>query len=166
MMNQTETAQLEKAWMATRIVWSALLGSLGVYLIVAKVLEENLTPFENIPFELLKNILFGVAILVFIAAFFVRKALMGTADESAPLAPRSMPSPVAQATASQKYIVGIVATSALCESIGVSGLVFFILSRDTAALYQFVAVSALAMFIYRPRKEEFMKVATGTRRNG
>ncbi len=63
--------------MVCRIVWFSLLGTLGVYLLVAKLVEEKLRPVENVPFDLLKSILFGITIVIFLAAYFVRKALIG-----------------------------------------------------------------------------------------
>ncbi len=48
---------------------------------------------------------------------------------------------------------------ALSESIGIYGMVLFILSKDSMTLYQFITMSAIAMFYYRPRKEELLEVA-------
>ncbi len=166
MIDQNENMQLEKVWMATRITWSALLGSLGVYLLVAKILENKLTPVQNMPFGLLKNILFGISILAFIAAFFIRKALLGTSGNGVPSTFRQGAPTVSQAPAAGRYIAAITAASGISEGIGICGLVFFFLSRDAFTLYQFIALSALAMFVYRPRKDELMQYVSDAHRRG
>jgi hypothetical protein len=47
----------------------------------------------------------------------------------------------------------------LSESIGVAGVVLFYLFKDSATLYQFLIFSSIAMFYFRPRKEELLQVA-------
>jgi len=145
-------------------VWSALLGSLGVYVLVAMIMADKLTPVENIPFGFVKNILFGISVLVFIAAFVIRKVLLRIADTNAPAVVRQGSPAGAQPPAAGKYIVAIIAASGLSESIGVCGLIFFFISQDSAALYQFITISALAMFVYRPRKEELLQLAADMQR--
>jgi hypothetical protein len=164
MIDQKEKVQLDKAWMTIVSVWSALLGSLGVYVLIAMIMADKLTPVEGIPFDLMKNILFGVSVLVFITAFVVRKTLLGIAVTNAPVMVRQEPSTEAQPPAAGKYIVAIIAASGLSESIGICGLVFFFLSKDSAALYQFITISALAMFVCRPRKDELLQFAADMQR--
>ena len=43
---------------------------------------------------------------------------------------------------------------ALCESIGIYGLVLFFLGDTFQTLYTFVVISAAGMFYYRPKREE------------
>ncbi len=164
MIDPNAEAQLEKVWMVSRIVWAALLGTLGVYLLVAEILEDKLTPVKNIPFELLKNILFGISVAVFIAAFFIRKSIIGSVDDGAPAAPAKSPSPLAQAPGGGRYFVAIIASCGLSESIGICGFVLFILGQDSPTLYQFIGISALAMLVYRPRKDEFLQLAGDMKR--
>ncbi len=55
----------------------------------------------------------------------------------------------------------------MSKSIGILGFVLFILGHDPATLYQFIGVSDFAMFLYRPRKDEFLQfVSEGRRRSG
>ena len=48
---------------------------------------------------------------------------------------------------------------ALSEFIGIMGLVLFFLGDNFQVLYTFMAISALAMFFYRPRREELETLA-------
>ena len=166
MTDEEEKAQLDKAWMASRIIWFVLFGTLGIYVIVAKFLEGNLTQMEAMPFGLFKNILFGVAIVLFITAHFVRRSLIGSPDSDATGTPSRTATQLGQTPAAGRYIVAIVASAALSESIGVCGLVLFVLSQDATTLYQFVGISAIAMFIYRPKREEFEEIVASAGRKG
>ena len=43
---------------------------------------------------------------------------------------------------------------ALSEFIGIMGLVLFFLGDNFQVLYTFMAISTIAMFLYRPKREE------------
>jgi hypothetical protein len=58
-----------------------------------------------------------------------------------------------------KYTTVVVITSALLESIGIYGVVLFLLARDTRLLYQLLMISAAAMIYFRPRKEKLLALA-------
>jgi hypothetical protein len=53
----------------------------------------------------------------------------------------------------------MVASLALSESIGVYGLVLFFLGESFRTLYIFIGISALAMLLYRPKREELETLA-------
>jgi len=48
---------------------------------------------------------------------------------------------------------------ALSESIGVFGLVLFLLGKNPTDLYLLILISAVAMLIYRPRKDEVISLS-------
>jgi hypothetical protein len=48
----------------------------------------------------------------------------------------------------------MVVSLALSESIGIYGLVLFFLGESFRTLYIFLGISALAIFLYRPKREE------------
>lgn len=47
----------------------------------------------------------------------------------------------------------------MSETMGIFGLVLFLLGKNSVDLYLLVAVSAAAMIMYRPRKEEVIVLA-------
>ena len=57
------------------------------------------------------------------------------------------------------YAAVVIISLALSESIGIYGLVLFLLGGGFKTLYTFIAVSALAMVFYRPKREEMEKLA-------
>ena len=58
-----------------------------------------------------------------------------------------------------QYIPAVITTLALAESIGIYGLLLFLLGGDFKTLYTFIIVSALAMIFYRPKREELERLA-------
>jgi hypothetical protein len=69
------------------------------------------------------------------------------------------PTPSAQSSSIGKYAVAMVVSLALSESIGVYGLVLFFLGESFRTLYIFIGISALAIFLYRPKREELESLA-------
>jgi hypothetical protein len=58
-----------------------------------------------------------------------------------------------------KYTTFVIVSLALSESIGIYGFVLFLLGDSFQTLYTFIAVSALAMIFYRPKRKELEKLA-------
>lgn len=160
MLEKSEIEQLDKAWTIIRIIWGALAGSLAVYLLVCKLIEDQLKPVgSDFPLETLKNALFGVAVLTFFIIYYVRKAMLkASVRGSANVLVQNQSSQI-QNPAAVKYLTAIIVAMALSESIGIYGLVLFFLSKDSMVLYQFITMSAISMFYYRPRKEELWQIA-------
>ena len=48
---------------------------------------------------------------------------------------------------------------ALSEGIGIFGFILFFLGRNTTDLYILILIAALAMFLYRPKKEDIISLA-------
>jgi len=151
------TKELDKAWTTIKIVWGALVGSLAIYLLACKLMETQLTPLSpGLPIETMRVSFIIIAIVTIAATSYIRKALLKIS--------KSEPSFVKirrhqQPPAAAKYTTAIIVAMALSESIGIYGVVLFVLSKDAPTLYLFLVVSAMAMLYYRPRKEELLQVA-------
>lgn len=167
MLVKSDSEQLDKSWKVIRIIWSSLFGSLAIYLLVCKFMEDQLRPVGiDIPLETFKNILFGVSIVILFTAHYVRKAMLkipdrGAASTFAPASSRQIQHPAAG-----KYLSAIIVAMALSESIGIMGVVLFFLAKDLPTLYQFIFLSAIAMFYFRPRKEELLQLADEMEKQG
>ena len=57
-----------------------------------------------------------------------------------------------------KYSIAVIASLAMSESIGIYGLVLFLLGKNAMDLYLLVGISAAAMFYYRPKKDELLNL--------
>jgi hypothetical protein len=53
----------------------------------------------------------------------------------------------------------VIVSLVLCDSIGIFGLVLFFLNDSFRTLHFFIGISALAMYFYRPKREEFETLA-------
>jgi hypothetical protein len=58
------------------------------------------------------------------------------------------------------YTTAVIVSLALCDSIGLFGLVLFMLGDSFPTLHVFIGISALAMYFYRPKREELETLAT------
>ena len=155
MLQKDELEQINKGWKTIRVIWLALLGSLVVYLVVCMVIGDQLTiSMAGSQLEIFKYALFGVAVMTLFGAYFFRKLFLKSIA--------GMPGTGHQAAshpAVGKYMVVIVIVMALLESIGIYGVVLFMVSKDTVSLYQLMVLSAIGMLYFRPKKEELIDVA-------
>nr|WP_319394595.1 hypothetical protein [uncultured Desulfobacter sp.] len=154
---QDDEKRLLSGWRIVLIIWGAILGSLGVYLIVClnieTALQVNIGP--DFPLATLKYALFGVACVTVVVVYILRKFLLNSGRSIV----NSTQAASAQHPALAKYTTAVVITSALLESIGIYGVVLFLLAKDTRSLYQLLSISAAAMIYFRPRKEELLNLA-------
>ena len=157
---QKEMKQLDTGWRVILVIWGAIFVSLGVYLAVCIIMEKELQ-FDldpNFPIETIKFALFGVSFITLFVVHYLRKFLFKT--NSPIITPRQALSPQQQALG--KYSVIVIITLALLDSIGIYGVVLFIMSKDTLSLYQLLIISAVAMIHFRPRKEELLNLVAKT----
>jgi hypothetical protein len=64
-----------------------------------------------------------------------------------------------------RYTTAMVVALALCESIGIFGLVLFLLGDTYRTLHAFISLSAVSMVYYRPKLEELETLCV-TMKNG
>jgi hypothetical protein len=161
MFEPQEQAAINKGMQTLWIIWAAMLGSLFSYIIACHILGEGFGQFEgsDLPIGLLRKILVGVGVVVLLLAYFKRRSLL--------LDPKGIPQPKpVERTAGwntipfvAKYVAVVIVSLAMSESIGIYGFVLFLLGDSFQTLYTFIAVSALAMLFYRPKREELNKLA-------
>jgi hypothetical protein len=134
-----------------KIVWLALLGSLVVYVIVGRLVAPGLTSLLSAEaFPMLRTALYALGLITLIGAGYMRRLILAARGPSA--------SPV-QAGLSpllQKYSSAVIASLAMSESVGIYGLVLFLLGKNTMDLYLPVGIAAAALFYFRPRREELL----------
>ena len=154
-----EKEQLLQGYRIVLIIWVAILASLPIYLVVCMAVRDQLQSIADFnTFEILKYALWVLSALTLIGAHFLRRLLLraSTATGVQTVSP--------QHPAVAKYTVAIIITMALLESIGIYGVVLYFVGMDTTSLQQLLLVSAIAMFFYRPRKEELFTLAVRMKR--
>ena len=144
---------VERLLLVQKIIWLALLGSLVMYLLVGRfVAPDFASPVSGETFASLRIALIALGFVTLIAAHYVRRLILGAAGRSA------APDPDRQASAPQRYASAVIASLAMSESVGIYGLVLFLLGKNEMDLYLLVGISAAAMFYFRPRKDELLSL--------
>lgn len=122
-----------------RIIWRALLGSLGLYAALPWFLRSGARE-ESVDALLL--ILIAVAVVTGVATFAVRELLLVRPIRSGAL---RVDTDTGLARVTQISVV----LWALCESVGLYGLVLYQLSGEPRYLYLFLMASAGLFFAHR-----------------
>ena len=92
----------------------------------------------------IRTILYIVAITTFPVMKFVRHVLLRLNQTmSGNKSPKS------------RYMLTIIISMLVAESIGIYGFVMYILGDSYNTLYIFIMLSALAMFLYKPNQQEY-----------
>ncbi len=167
MLEETDRVALEKGVRILWIIWAAMLGLLFIYVFVCHQIGEEIkgNTSPDFPIALLKNILYGAVIVTLFLTHFLRRFML-TGQFSSPEAKPFKPASISdQPSLLAKYTIAVFISLALCESIGIYGLVLFFLGDDIQTLYIFITISALSMFYYRPKMEELERVALIMKRN-
>ena len=138
------------------IIWGFIFGSLFIYVFICHLFGDELgrSTNLNIPLDLMRNILYGVAISTLILTRFLRKFMLAGRPGSSGPTSSNPPPRSSQSSSIGKYATTMVVSLPLSESIGIYGLVLFFLGESFRTLYIFIGISALAMFLYRPKREE------------
>lgn len=141
--------EMERMLLTLKIVWLALLGSLAVYLVVGRLVVPGLAfPLSGESFRILRTALYALGFVTLLAAAYVRRLILSMGSRSAG------PAQAGQSSVPQKYASAVIASLAMSESVGIYGLVLFLLGKNVMDLYLLVGIAAAAMFYFRPRQDE------------
>ncbi len=155
-MNE-ERKKLKKNMIGVWLVWSLMVLFLIAYVAICHMLiiyakyESTVSP--ELPFDSLRNILIAISLFEIILVYILRKFLLKPRKKS-PINGKS-------STPTGKYLTVILISCALADSIGIYGLVLFLVRPNFPMLYAFTAVAAIVMIAFRPKFEEFERLALG-----
>jgi F0F1-type ATP synthase membrane subunit c/vacuolar-type H+-ATPase subunit K len=140
--------ELNKEMRRINFIYFALLFSLVIYLFVGLTIGKNTKATIGDGFTVLRTALYVISLISLLAAkpikkFVWKKGRISTRQTG------SFYNPVIQ-----RYTRAIVISAAVLETIGVYGLVLFMLGKNPVDLYVLLAVSAVAMLQNRPKREE------------
>ncbi|WP_411727972.1 hypothetical protein [Methyloglobulus sp.] len=60
--------------------------------------------------------------------------------------------------AKSRYLLTVIVSMLLVEGVGVLGFVMFMLGDDFNTLYIFTGLSALGLYLYRPKQDEYIRI--------
>lgn len=146
--------ELNRGMLILKIIWFAMLASLAIYLFVGLLAETRVqVPMDKDTFALIKKVLYVMAFATLIATGYIRKLFLSAKIQYRP------PTGTSRHPVLQKYTSATILALALSESIGIYGLILFFIWKNTLDLCLLILISAAAIFIYRPREEEVIKLA-------
>ena len=145
--------ELEKGMSILKIIWAALAMSLIMYVFAVPLLlgDTNLVlPAEA--YADLRLTLYGIAFATLVASWFVRRLILAGKPSATPTKSRQHP-------VIQRYTTAMIVALAMTEAIGLYGLVLYLLGNNRTDLYLLTTLSAAAMTLYFPRKDEVLQFA-------
>ena len=152
--------ELDKGVLTLKLIWSAMLLSLAIYLFVGLQVVDNVrSSMDEGTFGVVKTAFCIIALAVLIVTRYVRKMVLSGKWQTRPPADAGeVPAP-SRHPALQTYTTATILALAMSESIGVCGLFLFFLGKNPMDLYLLLLISAAAMFMYRPSREELITLS-------
>jgi hypothetical protein len=139
----------DKGMAAITVIWIAMLAALPLYLLMGLLAAPNMrAAMDEGTFDLLRKALYLIGLVLLFAAGAVRRLIWNGEHRAAGLAPGPA------AAAMQRYMGAVIASLAMCEGIGVFGLLLYLLGKNANDLFLLLGISAAAMVHYRPKREE------------
>jgi len=161
MVEMPGTEQNGKSMLTLWIIWAAMIGSLVMYVILCHLIGDEVGKNVNpdLPVDRIKKILYLVAAVTLFIAYYLRKFMLSGRIKSPGVALTGSGVGSKQLPHIAKYTIAMIVSLALSESIGIYGLVLFLLGDNFNTLYTFIGVSAIAMYFFRPKGYEIEKLA-------
>ena len=150
MLGRVEPVQLKSDLFLPWLIQGVMLASLLVYIIVCITLGDQIQqPLPEAQRILIRTILYVVAIVTFPMTNLLRYIQLSL-NQTMPFS-----SIEPEGEAKKRYLVTVIVSMALIESVGIFGFVMFILGDNFNTLYIFTGLSALGLFLYRPKVHEY-----------
>jgi hypothetical protein len=153
MPGRVEPVQLKSDLFLPWLIQGVMLASLVVYVIVCITLGDQIQqPLPEVQRVLIRTILYVVAIVTFPMTNLLRyiQLLLNQTMPFSNLDP--------EGEAKKRYLVTVIVSMSLIESVGIFGFIMFILGDNFNTLYIFTGLSALGLFLYRPKPEEYARI--------
>jgi hypothetical protein len=103
-------------------------------------------------FGALKTLLYLFTFIIIVITRYIRRFILSGKGQNGQATQNFQPLTL------QKYTTAMIAAWALLESIGIFGLVLFLLGKNPMDLYLLILISAAAMLWYRPKKDELINL--------
>jgi hypothetical protein len=148
MLGRVEREQSKSDLILPWMVVVMMLVMLVAYVVVCHLFGEQLQqPLPQNQRELIRTILYAIAIVTFPLTNLIRHIQLRLNQTM----PGDTPS-------KSRYLLTVTVSMVLIESVGIFGFIMFILGDDFNTLYIFTGLSALGMFLYRPKLDEYYDI--------
>lgn len=159
MISNEEIERINKGVMPLNVIWAAMLVSLFIYIVVGLYAKDFLRiTMEMTVVDTLRNVLYLVSFVTLIATRFIRKLILSGKGRNLSAEADQSSYQGGQSGVLARYASAMIVSLAMTESIGIYGLVLFFLGKNEMDLYLFILVSAAAMLVYRPKRDEIVSL--------
>jgi hypothetical protein len=140
----TEKNDLFPHWLVVGI----MLLTLMVYVLICHQLGHDLRqPLPEAQRVFVRTAFYAIAIVAFPITNLIRHIQLKL-NQTVP----------SNKSAKSRYLLTVIVSMILVESVGVLGFVMFMLGDDFNSLYMFTGLSALGLYLYRPKTEEYHSI--------
>ncbi len=146
--------ELSRRLSALKVIWLGMLGALAIYLFIGlRIAPDIQVSLDKSTFGVIKTVLYLFTLIIIIITRYASRFVRSGKGQYGQAIQNSEPLTL------QKYTTVMIVAWALLEGIGIFGLVLFLLGKNPMDLYLLIAISAAAMFWYRPKKDDLMNLA-------
>ncbi len=143
--------ELSRRLSTLKVIWFGMLGVLAVYVFIGLSIAKDVeVSMDKSTFGVIKTVLYLFTLVIIITTRYASRFILSGKGQSGQATQSFEPMTL------QKYTTAIIVAWALLDCIGIFGLVLFLLGKNPMDLYLLVAISAAAMFWYRPKKEDLV----------
>ncbi len=145
--------ELNRKLSTLKVIWFGMLGALAIYVFIGLSIAKDVhVSIDKSTFGVIKTVLFLFTLVIIIITRYASRFILSGKGQSGQTTQSFEPLTL------QKYTTAIIVAWALLDCIGIFGLVLFLLGKNPMDLYLLVAISAAAMFWYRPKKEDLVNL--------
>ena len=144
--------ELDRSWKTIYVIWIAMLIALFVYMLVGLSLGDKINiPIDKGVLEIIRYVFYLISGVIVFSIKYVRKSIFNSTSPPGK-------SSISDDPQISNYIKATITSMAMAEFVAVLGLVLYILGKNSIDLYLLVFISAASMIIYRPFKEQMIKM--------
>ncbi len=145
--------ELNRRLSTLKVIWFGMLGALAIYVFIGlRIAPYVQISMDKNTFGVVKTVLYLFALIIIIITRYASRFILSGKGQSGQATQSFEPLTL------QKFTTGIIVAWALLDCIGIFGLVLFLLGKNAMDLFLLVAISAAAMFWYRPKKEDLVNL--------
>jgi len=137
-------ADLVMPWIVTGLMFFMLLSYIVICHLMADQLQQHWPEDQRV---LIRTVLYVTAIVLFPVTNLIRHIQLRLNE--------TMPG---DKPANRRYLLTVIVSMLLIESVGVLGFIMFMLGDGYNTLYILTGLSMLGLFLYRPKPEEYSRV--------
>ncbi len=154
MLGSSERKKLKSDFVILWVIQGSMILTLAVYIFLCLYLGEEIRVWpDREPPILIRTILYAVSIITFPLINLLRHIMLRLNQ--------TMPG---DTSARSRYFTTVLVSLAFGETMGVYGLVLYVLGDNLNTLYIFCFLSVLAMILYGPKLDEYEQVVEALKR--